>query len=60
MKEDLNINALESNTLRNNKQFNQLKKRDMENTESTTDTDKMSDIEFKEWVNRVTSKNIIE
>ena len=41
--------------LKNNKQFNQLNKRTMNN-----DNDTMSDEEFIAWVNRVTSKNIIE
>ena len=41
--------------LKNNKQFNQLN-----NTTMNNDNDTMSDEEFIAWVNRVTSKNIIE
>ena len=52
MKKDLNIVDLVSNTLKNNKQFNQLNKRIMNKV-----NDQMTDQEFHEWIERVTSNH---
>ena len=49
MDKDLTIAI--SNILRNNKQFNNLN-----NTTMSNDNDTMSDIEFQQWIDRVTEK----
>ena len=46
---DLNIKDLVCNALKNSKQFNQLNKRNMND-------DIMTDLEFAQWVNKVTDK----